>query len=101
VHDAGGIAVWAHPGPEARRDRVEPLVAAGLDGLEVLHPRHGAEDEARLGALVDFFGLVSSGGSDWHGTTDGYACSGRCRCRSPCSRRRTRAWPHSGAPARG
>ncbi|HZF69101.1 MAG TPA: PHP domain-containing protein [Gemmatirosa sp.] len=77
VHEAGGIAVWAHPGPEARRDRVEPLVAAGLDGLEVLHPRHGAEDEARLGALVDFFGLVSSGGSDWHGTTDGYRVLGQ------------------------
>jgi predicted metal-dependent phosphoesterase TrpH len=77
VHEAGGIAVWAHPGPDARRDRVEPLVAAGLDGLEVLHPRHGAEDEARLGALVDFFGLVSSGGSDWHGTTDGYRVLGQ------------------------
>lgn len=77
VHEAGGIAVWAHPGPDGRRDKVEPLVAAGLDGLEVLHPRHGAEDEARLGALTEFFGLVSSGGSDWHGTTDGYRVLGQ------------------------
>lgn len=77
VHEAGGVCVWAHPGPDGRRDRVEPLVAAGLDGLEVLHPRHGAEDEARLGALVDHFGLVSSGGSDWHGTTDGFRVLGQ------------------------
>jgi hypothetical protein len=77
VHEAGGLCIWAHPGPEGRRAAVEPLVEAGLDGLEVLHPRHGAEDEARLGALVDFFGLVSSGGSDWHGTTDGYRVLGQ------------------------
>ena len=35
------------------------------------HPGHSAEDTARLGALVDFFGLVPSGGSDWHGASDG------------------------------
>lgn len=70
AHAAGGIAVWAHPGAEGRRDRVEPLVAAGLDGLEVLHPSHSAEDRLRLQALSDFFDLVTSGGSDWHGVTE-------------------------------
>ncbi|HEY0776730.1 MAG TPA: PHP domain-containing protein, partial [Gemmatirosa sp.] len=64
AHAAGGIAVWAHPGAAGRRDRVAPLVAVGLDGLEVLHPRHCADDRQRLNALVDFFGLVPSGGSD-------------------------------------
>ena len=71
VHRAGGIAVFAHPGPEGVRARVEPLVALGLDGLEVRHPSHSAEDAARLNALVDFFHLVPSGGSDWHGATEG------------------------------
>ena len=71
VHDAGGIAVLAHPGPEGTRARVEALVAAGLDGLEVRHPSHSAEDAARLGALVEHFGLVPSGGSDWHGALEG------------------------------
>ena len=79
AHAAGGIAVWAHPGATGRRDRVEPLVAAGLDGLEVLHPRHSGEDRARLGALVDFFGLVTSGGSDWHGPTDAWRTLGMMR----------------------
>jgi predicted metal-dependent phosphoesterase TrpH len=71
VHDAGGLAVLAHPGADATRARLEELRAIGLDGVEVRHPGHTAEDIARIGALADHLGLVPSGGSDWHGTTDG------------------------------
>ena len=71
IHRAGGLAVIAHPGPDGTRARVEAQVAVGLDGLEVRHPGHGADDVARLGALVEHFGLVPSGGSDWHGTGEG------------------------------
>lgn len=71
IHGAGGIAVLAHPGPEGRRERIEPLVAMGLDGLEVRHPSHSGEDIKRLAALAEFFGLVPSGGSDWHGAMAG------------------------------
>ena len=71
THEAGGIAVWAHPGADAFRARLEPLVNAGLDGVEVIHPSHCAEDIHRIGALADFFGLVPSGGSDWHGSAEG------------------------------
>jgi predicted metal-dependent phosphoesterase TrpH len=71
IHRAGGIAVLAHPGGEGVRDRIEPLVAVGLDGLEVRHPGHSADDRARLLALADHFGLVPSGGSDWHGARQG------------------------------
>lgn len=71
IHTGSGIAVLAHPGGEGRRELVERFVALGLDGLEVRHPGHSAEDVARLGALVDFFRLVPSGGSDWHGAAEG------------------------------
>ncbi len=71
IHDAGGIAVYAHPGAEGRREKIEPLVAAGLDGVEVRHPSHSREDELRLASLAAFFGLVVSGGSDWHGAMQG------------------------------
>jgi predicted metal-dependent phosphoesterase TrpH len=71
AHEAGGIAVWAHPGNDGRRDRIEPLAALGLDGVEVRHPSHDKEDVKRLGALAEFFGLVPSGGSDWHGSAEG------------------------------
>lgn len=71
VHDAGGLAVWAHPGGAGRRDALEPLVADGLDSVEVRHPGHSNEDAARLLALCEHFGLVPSGGSDWHGEASG------------------------------
>jgi predicted metal-dependent phosphoesterase TrpH len=71
AHEAGALAIWAHPGDGGRRERLEPLVAAGLDGLEIRHPSHSAEDVKRFQALTDFFKLVPSGGSDWHGAPDG------------------------------
>jgi predicted metal-dependent phosphoesterase TrpH len=71
VHAGGGLAVLAHPGPEGKRDVIERYVALGLDGVEVRHPGHTAEDTKRLGALTEFFRLVPSGGSDWHGATEG------------------------------
>lgn len=71
VHKAGGLAIWAHPGGDGRRARFERLVAAGIDGAEVRHPGHDASDVARIGALVEFFHLVPSGGSDWHGAMGG------------------------------
>ena len=71
IHAAGGIAVMAHPAGDGRRERIEPLVALGLDGLEVRHPSHSSEDAKRIKALADFFDLVPSGGSDWHGAMQG------------------------------
>lgn len=71
AHEAGALAIWAHPGDGGRRERLEPLVTAGLDGLEIRHPSHSGEDVKRLQALADFFNLVPSGGSDWHGASDG------------------------------
>jgi predicted metal-dependent phosphoesterase TrpH len=71
IHCAGGLAVLAHPGSEGNRRWIEALVAVGLDGIEVRHPGHSPDDVAQLGALVEHFGLVPSGGSDWHGAPEG------------------------------
>lgn len=71
VHAGGGLAVLAHPGGDGRREIIERFVDVGLDGLEVRHPGHNSEDINRLAALTAFFGLVPSGGSDWHGAADG------------------------------
>ncbi len=79
IHHAGGIAVLAHPAGEGTRARLEPLIAAGLDGVEIRHPSHNAEDIKRLGALTEFFGLVPSGGSDWHGAMQGGRVLGAMR----------------------
>jgi len=71
AHEAGALAIWAHPGDAGRRERLEPLIAAGLDGVEIRHPGHSREDIRRLDALCNFFNLVPSGGSDWHGGEEG------------------------------
>jgi predicted metal-dependent phosphoesterase TrpH len=79
LHDAGGIAVVAHPGHDGTRARLEAFKRIGFDGVEVLHPSHTAEDMARLGTLADFLGLVPSGGSDWHGASEGPRTIGNMR----------------------
>ncbi len=79
IHDAGGLAVLAHPGQSGTRKRIEALVGNGLDGVEVRHPSHSAEDIARLSALVEHFGLIPSGGSDWHGSAEGGRTLGMMR----------------------
>ena len=71
IHEAGGLAVLAHPGWAGTRARIEALTALGLDGVEVKHPGHSASDTARLKGIVELLGLVPSGGSDWHGAAEG------------------------------
>lgn len=71
IHDAGGLAMLAHPGSGGTRDRIDAMRAIGLDGIEVKHPSHSSGDTARLRGLCEQFGLVMSGGSDWHGAAEG------------------------------
>lgn len=70
LHEAGGIAVLAHPAAEDSLDRITAYARLGLDGLEVAHPSLMADDRARLHAAADHLDLVKSGGSDWHGLKD-------------------------------
>jgi predicted metal-dependent phosphoesterase TrpH len=76
IHDAGGLAVYAHPGGAPSRADLEELASLGLDAVEVRHPSHTADEIARLAALTDELGLVPSGGSDWHGAPEGYRALG-------------------------
>lgn len=79
IHATGGLAVWAHPGREAQRENLSALAAAGMDGVEVLHPSHSPDDIARITTLAKQLGLVPSGGSDWHGEMTGYRTLGVMR----------------------
>ena len=76
THSAGALAVWAHPGRDGTRERLVRLTALGLDGVEVRHPGHTPADTQRLGRLAQELDLVPSGGSDWHGATEGYRVIG-------------------------
>jgi 3',5'-nucleoside bisphosphate phosphatase len=79
IHKAGGLAVLAHPGQLATRERLATLAALGLDGVEVLHPSHSWDESQRLDALAAELELVRSGGSDWHGAPDGARTLGMMR----------------------
>jgi predicted metal-dependent phosphoesterase TrpH len=71
IQDAGGLAVLAHGGKSHSESAIRALVDAGLDGLETLHPEHGPYEVRRLRRLVAQYGLLETGGSDWHGPHDG------------------------------
>jgi predicted metal-dependent phosphoesterase TrpH len=67
IHRAGGVAVLAHPGRDYTEADLDAYVAAGLDGIEILHAANGPSIRASLGRVAKKHGLVRSGGSDWHG----------------------------------
>lgn len=72
IRAAGGVSSLAHAvwysGAETL---IRRLAAEGLDAVEVFHPDHGPEEEARLGALVRELDLAVTAGSDFHGTPEG------------------------------
>lgn len=67
IHAAGGVSVIAHPGSALPDRVVEGLAAAGLRGIEVWHPQHGAASVRRYRQLARRLGLLETGGSDFHG----------------------------------
>ncbi len=73
IKDAGGRAVLAHPWSRGSHrvlthSRIAELKQAGLDGIEVDHNDHDAEDRATLGHIARELDLVRTGSSDYHGT---------------------------------
>lgn len=73
IRDAGGAAVLAHPGPGLPELVVERLKEAGLDGIEIWHPMHGAPAIRKWRLAAKRLHLIESGGSDFHGTHRGAA----------------------------
>lgn len=64
------VPVWAHPFlfRGATVETVLPeLVAAGLMGLEVYHPSHSPSQVRQLEEYCQDYGLLATGGSDYHG----------------------------------
>lgn len=68
IHEAGGLAVYAHPLLTSRDGAIPLLVSAGIDGVEVYQPNHPAADRQRYAEICSRHGLLPSGGSDCHGT---------------------------------
>lgn len=66
----GAVPVWAHPylfrGGNVD-DVLQELVANGLMGVEVYHPNHTPSQIEHLKSLCRQYGLLVTGGSDYHG----------------------------------
>lgn len=62
---AGGVPVLAHPRDVT--DWIEPLAKAGLLGVEVYYAAYDEPTRAKLLRLTKQFGLLATGGSDFHG----------------------------------
>ena len=74
VHDAGGVAVWAHPfwdvdAATAVLETIDRFAALGLDGVEAFYPSHDAEQTALIAARCAERDLLTTGSADFHGPT--------------------------------
>jgi len=72
IIDAGGVAVFAHPGAHGRGetvsdDTIRAMRDAGLAGLEIDHPDHDPATRAHLRGLASQLDLLVTGSSDYHG----------------------------------
>ena len=71
IHEAGGVAVWAHPLFHVDREKCEKILikakSAGLDGAEVYYSTYSDDDTAFMHEMCEKYHLLESGGSDFHG----------------------------------
>ena len=70
VHEAGGVCVLAHPGPDMPGRIIKALLEAGLDGIETHHPSHDSDVQRHYEAVCIKHDLIQTGGSDYHGPSD-------------------------------
>jgi predicted metal-dependent phosphoesterase TrpH len=71
IHQAGGVAVLAHPGLNRKDDIIPELATHGLDGLECYHSKHSASACEHYVQVAEQHGLLITGGSDCHGLNKG------------------------------
>jgi predicted metal-dependent phosphoesterase TrpH len=77
VAAVGGKVFLAHPVHYPHRIVVELLRLLPLDGIEIIHPAMSEPMEQRKWReLADTYGLIISGGSDFHGETSRYVAMG-------------------------
>ena len=74
IHDAGGVAIWAHPFWDVASDQavlecIDRFRGWGLDGVECFYPTFTEAQTRLLVSHCRQAGLLSTGSSDFHGPT--------------------------------
>jgi predicted metal-dependent phosphoesterase TrpH len=72
IHEAGGVAVWAHPfwdvsDPTDVLASIDRFRALGIDGVEAFYVTHTREQTELLGERCAALGLLTTGSADFHG----------------------------------
>jgi predicted metal-dependent phosphoesterase TrpH len=72
IHDAGGVAIWAHPfwdvsDPDEVLATIDRFKALGIDGVEAFYITHTRENTELIAARCAQLGLLSTGSADFHG----------------------------------
>ena len=72
IHEAGGVAVWAHPfwdisNPGEVLSSIDRFHALGLDGVEAFYITHTRENTQMLVDRCAELGLLTTGSADFHG----------------------------------
>ena len=74
IHEAGGLAIWAHPVYRAAGERafvrkyLKKLIQFGLDGIEAYYSLYSFAQHSMLMDASLEHGILVSGGSDYHGS---------------------------------
>lgn len=72
IREAGGVPVLAHPfqyklDDAGLRELIEHCMESGLQGMECRYSGYSVEQIKYLGRLAEEYGLIKTGGSDFHG----------------------------------
>ena len=72
IHEAGGLAIWAHPFWDISDDgevlaSIDRFRALGIDGVEAFYVTHTREQTELLAERCAALGLLSTGSADFHG----------------------------------
>jgi 3',5'-nucleoside bisphosphate phosphatase len=72
IHNAGGVAIWAHPfwdipDPDEVIATIDRFRGDGVDGVECFYPTHDREQANLLADHCEGHALLSTGSSDFHG----------------------------------
>ena len=74
IHDAGGLAVWAHPLHRSQTDRsylrstLQELIKHRIDGIEAYYTSFTSSQIKAVEEVAYEFSITVSGGTDFHGT---------------------------------
>ncbi len=66
IKKAGGLSFLAHPGCEIPENLIIEFIKKGLNGIEVIHPKHSQREIEYYRGLVRQYTILESGGSDYH-----------------------------------